>query len=420
MIAIEKGDMLMKRNMTITLLCFCACLLLPFQVKAEETEVTEAQFTERFDKAADYEKYNSGDDSIIESPIWIEGVAKSYNEDAKTMVVKTIEGDWAAYCGDSGNEHFYELVQEMVGKQVRVFGKYTGISEQIGLPEITFIDENIYDLPCRLENDYNSFRLFYGDYIYEKPEYDDQYTYGIATFDTSSAFRKEETKDTLFYYYTDDIPAFMMIHVDDLTDPAFDSSSEEDLLITFGEQYMKTSDKRIFKKMTEINGRKGLLCETTFTTEDCPCPMSLFSFMTIIDRHFYYFGSTQPYLSSETFKNILLDTVYSIRTDAPTNVQTSESGQSLHPKAAELDGLYTMTVEITTASGKTNKDTGENLYFGSDLFDDYNEETGVSTVKWDDFVMVLIFEYDENGNIICRGTISADNAVGTIIGIKTS
>ena len=410
----------MKKNMTITLLCFFVCLLLPFQVKAEETEVTAAQFTERFEKVGDYEKFNSGDESIINSPIWIEGVAKSYNDEAKTIVVKTIEGDWAAYCGDSGNERFYELVQGMVGNQVRVFGKYTGTSEKLGLPEITFIDKNIYDYPCRLENDYNSFRLFYGDYVYQKPEYDDQYTYGIATFDTSSSFRKEETKDTLFYYYTDDIPAFMMIHVDDLTDPAFDNTSEDDLLTTLGEQYMKTSDNRILKKMTEINGRRGLLCETTFTSEDCPCPMSLYAFMTIIDRHFYYFGSTQPYLSSETFKDILMDTVYSLRTDAAPQSQNTASGGKVHPKTAELDGLYTMTVEITTASGKTNKDTGENLYFGTDLFDDYNEETGVSTIKWDDFVMVLIFEYDEQGNIICRGTISGDNAVGSIIGMKTS
>ena len=91
-----------------------------------------------------------------------------------------------------------------------------------------------------------------------------------------------------------------------------------------------------------------------------------------------------------------------------------------HPKAEDLAGLYTMTVEITAASGATNKDTGENLYFGPELFDDYNEETGVSTVKWDNFVMILIFEYDEKGNIICHGTLSADNAVGSIIGMKTS
>lgn len=420
MIATKKGALLMKKTITISLMMLMMCAILPLQVRAEETEVTEAQFADKFEKVSDYAKFSDGDDTLLEEPIWIEGVAKSYNDNSKTIIIKTAEGDWAAYCGDRGNEHFYDMVQEMVGKQVRVFGKYTGQSESLGMPQVTFIDKNIYDLPCRLEDNNNSFRLSYGDYVYEKPEYDEQNTYGIATFDVSSKFRKEETKDNLFYYYNSDIPAFMMIHTDDLTDPAFDSSSEEDLLTTFGEQYLKTSNNRILKKMIEINGRKGLLCESTFTDADCPCPMSLYCFMTIIDRHFYYFGSTQPYLSSETFKEILLDTVYSLRTDSTVQGEAISTGNKAHPSTSELDGLYTMTIEITGASGKTSKDTGENLYFGPELFEGYNEETGVSTLKWDNFVMMLIFDYDEKGNIICNGTISADNAVGTITGIKTS
>ena len=76
----------MKRTMTMTVLLCFMCLLIPLQVKAEETEVKDAQYASGFEKANDYEKFNTDDSELLDHPIWIEGVAKSYNADAKTTI----------------------------------------------------------------------------------------------------------------------------------------------------------------------------------------------------------------------------------------------------------------------------------------------------------------------------------------------
>ncbi len=409
----------MKRMKNVIIILFFMCMFLPMQAKAANTDIKDAQFTDGFEKVSDYDAYLKSDESLKDKMIWVEGVARSYNAGSHSLIIKTADGDWAAYCGDEGTDHFYELVSQIIGKEVRIFGKYTGTSAGLGVPEVSFIDKNIYDKPCRLETNDNHFRLFYGDYIFNKPEYDTVKTYGVATFDVAGEFREEETTDTLFYYYTDDVPSFLMVHTDDLTDSSFDKFSDDELLKTFGEVYLESSDNKLIETEVEVDGRKGLYCETTFTVADCPCPMSLICYMTVIDRNFYYFGSTQPYLSSETFKEVLVDVVKSIRTEDVAANLAALGSEKKYPKLSEIGGLYTMTVEIVRASGKTNKDTGTNLYFGIDDFTSYNETTGVGIIEWDGFSMVMNFQYDKDGSIICSGTINADNAVGTIVGKKT-
>ena len=115
-----------------------------------------------------------------------------------------------------------------------------------------------------------------------------------------------------------------------------------------------------------------------------------------------------------------MNTVNSLRVENPTQVKVSTEGEKKHPSVKEIDGLYAMTVEITGASGVSKTETGQNLYFGEDILNDYDEESGITTVSWNGIVMMLVFDYDDQGNVICHGTLSSNNAIGSIVGMKTN
>lgn len=407
----------MKKKLAGALIICAMCLLLPFSAKAKtkEADVKDALYTDGFEKVSGYEKYANEDASVKDSLVWIEGRGISYNEKAKSIIIRTVNGEWAAYCGESGTSSFYALAAQAVDKDLRVFGKYTGTSQNLGIPEVSFINSDIYAGFYRMESTDNSYRLSFCDYAVEKNALDSEYTYGEATFKTSSAFKTEESTDTLYIYYSDKIPAFLLAHTDDLTDSAFDKISDDELLETFADVYLESSEKLISRKEVQIGGRKGLICESTFTVEDVSCPMNLYSYMTVIDRRFYYFGNTEPYLSTETFKNILMEVVSDITIKGDSN---SVSGAvNKIPTKEDLVGDYLMTYETVTASGETNTNTADNKMTMADL-EDYDESTGVYAYSGDGFAIVLTFEFDQKGKVVCHGTVTYDDAVSSILGKK--
>ncbi len=434
--------------------------ILPVSVNAAENK--EAMYTDGFEKAADYAKYTAGtDESLNGRAIWIEGVATKYDTNTNSIIVKTNEGNWAVFCGDGGTDNYKSLVQESVGKNIRVFGKYCGINTTLQLPRIDFIQSDIYERAYRLETADNDFRISYPDYVIDVPALDSENTYGNLTYKDSSQMIKNADDDTLFYYFTEKIPVFMLIHEQELTNSIYDGKSDEEILNNFESYYNMNSKYVVRKERTKIGDTEGIICESSFKDDDMPSSMCLYCYMTIIDRHYYYFGFTQPYLASETVKRLIPQMLADVRYDngsaptpaedidateesapaeasedveAPADVETpaepEDTTEAEAPAAADTEkkfptleeakGRYTMTVEMVQDKGGNKKQTGENIYWGENELANYNEETGVCTLTQDDFIAVITFGYDQNGNVVCHGTIQSGNNVGSVIGIRTS
>lgn len=495
----------MKRsNIAGILIAFIVAFMMPSTVFA--ANMSDAMYTEDFVKATDYEKYSANDDSLKDELIWIEGQAIDYDQVSSSIIVKTNEGRWAAFCGKEGTDNYKALVQEAVGKNVRVFGKYSGVSAELKLPQIDFIQEDVHSHAYRLESTDNDFRITYVDYILTIPELDSENTYGNFTFSDSTNLVKEQDDNTLFYYFTTKVPAFILIHEEELTDKAYDGLSDERILDIFEEYYTRNSKYIVRKDRVNIGGTQGIVCESSFDNSSMPSSMCLYCYMTIVNRHYYYFGFTQPYLASESLKRFIpamlegaryddsnansqpgedtsateADDKQSLETqdqEAPNIEETIDIGEAQNPgetsnsegmtnpgeqqnqgemttpgdkqdedlsqnmgepqtpestqgqeqtdgkkvpTRAEVVGKYTMTIELIKDDGKTRKETGENVYWGDDELKEYDESTGVCVMKRDNFAAVVTFEYDKEMNIVCHGTISAGNSVGSVIGIKTS
>ncbi|WP_026660997.1 hypothetical protein [Butyrivibrio sp. AC2005] len=438
-----------KRIFASILILLITVSLLP--VTAFAADNTEAMYTEDFERATDYAKYAANNDSLKESLIWIEGKAIDFDNVSKSIIVKTAEGNWAAYCGAGGTSNYWSLVQEAVGKDVRVFGKYNGVNPDLRLPEIDFIQSDIYAHAFRLETSDNDFRISYPDYALEVPALDNENTYGDLTFKDSTKLIKNEDADTLFYYFTPDIPAFMLIHAEKLTGSDYDNMSDEEILDYFEEYYNRNSKYVVRKDRANIGGTQGIVCESSFMDASMPSSMCLYCYMTIIDRNYYYFGFTQPYLASETVKRfipaMLADAKYQGSSATPTsqnddgpmteveteptttgNTEPTTSGNTAPkaedakkvPSLQEVIGHYTMTIEIISSTGETRKETGENVLWTEKELQGYDESTGVCTLVEDNFVAVITFEYDKDGNIVCHGSLTSGENFGSVIGKKTS
>ncbi|WP_408070348.1 hypothetical protein [Butyrivibrio sp. JL13D10] len=451
---------------------FIGVLMLP--VSAFAADYSEAMFTESFEQVTNYNKYAANDDSLKGNPIWIQGKAADYDKVSNSIVVKTSEGNWAAFCGDEGTENYKALIQEVIGKDVRVFGKYNGVSTDLKLPRIDFIQSNIYENAYRLETTDNNFRVSYPDYVIDVPELDSETTYGNLTFKDSSKLIKTQDADTLFYYFTTEVPVFMLIHEEKLTGAAYENMSDQEILDNFEQYYNRNSQYIVRKERTQIGDASGIICESSFLDKNMPSNMSLYCFMTVIDRHYYYFGYTQPYLASETVKRFIPSMLENARYEngkkeeepvlneepasSEENISTNEetvvseessiSGETKTtteepvtneeeavpqeeeaatadeerkvPSKKEVVGHYTITMEVVFDNGKSKKDTGENVYWGEDYLTDYNEDTGVCILKGDSFEGVITFEYDKDRNVICHGTINGGNNIGSILGKRTS
>ncbi|WP_029322770.1 hypothetical protein [Butyrivibrio sp. AE3004] len=392
-----------------------SCLLFTGALKAHAAAIADAIYTQGFERVSDYDAYLSGSDSLIDNKVWIEGKAKEYDPSTNSIIVETSLGNWAAYCGDDGTENFKALVLEAIGKNIRVFGKYAGVSEELDLPKVNFIQNNFIEAAYRLESTDNNFRLTYFDYAIGKPDFDQEETYNGMIYSGSSSFIQKGDENTRYYYFDNQTPAFILIHADDISDDAYKSISDDFILDTFIDRYTNSTEYVIRKEKANIGGMKGAFLETTFTDGDMPCSMSLFSYLGIANGHIYYFGCTQPYLASETFKRILPAML-----ENASYQDMSVSDEKVIPSLAEIVGLYTMTVELSDGSGKTKTDTGENYYFGADDLKSYDETTGICTIEDDDFAMTLTFEFDKDRRVMCHGTVASGSVSGSIIGLKTS
>ncbi|WP_026511905.1 hypothetical protein [Butyrivibrio sp. LC3010] len=451
-----------KRIYPAVLTLMIAFLFIPVSVKA--ANVTEAMYTDGFEKASDYDKYAAGDKSLIDTNVWVEGDAKGYDEASNSIIIKTDSGNWSVYCGKDGTESFKELIKQVPGKKIRVFGKYQGIDESLNIPRVNFLYDNVIEAAYRLESTDNDFRISYLDYAIGMPDLDTEKTYYGMNFKSSSSFTQKGDSETDYYYFDAQTPAFIMLHAEDLSDPVYKSYSEDTILDTFVSVYTDNNDTVFKNERTNIGGMRCAIVESTFSDEKLPCSMSLYSVMAIANDHCYYLGCTQPYLSTETFKSVIpamlenvsfqneadstklnadnegaekideapaddktADTAGTDKTaleeplgKAGTNNTEGETEKKDVPTKAEVVGLYTMTLELVHGSGQTTKDTGENLYFGEKDLTNYDETTGVCTVEEENFSMVLTFEYDKDRRIMCHGSVTSGDNVGSIIGLKTS
>lgn len=142
----------MKKISKLLLIGLVSVLLMGCGSSEKQNELENQESVEyigEFEKA-DYDKYNSyaSENGLGDSKIYIEGtvIEKQVIEDTIHFVLQQKDGNkWVVSVGTTP-VWSSEMVDELIGKEIRVFGKYIGFSNNSKMPHIHIMDEN-FDNP---------------------------------------------------------------------------------------------------------------------------------------------------------------------------------------------------------------------------------------------------------------------------------
>jgi hypothetical protein len=317
----------------------------------EPPEAEPALYTDGFTPAKEYADYCKAGKVSVGTEICVEGYVDSFDEEQHTLLLIADEGKWSVSVGKAGTEYFYDLVREAVGQYVRIFGIFTGYSEETSLPGIAFLPREYQNRPYRLESYDNSYRLTQLDYFFEEPYFDTERTYGRITYMEPSSWDPQLTEDTLFYNVFDKIPAVVLAHYETVRDSGFDEIDDNGILSELASSYAKDGSGILKKESYKLKGNAALRFETTWKDEDLPMPMCMYCYMFIIDDEYYFYGTQEPYLVGESVKRSLermLDNMKigeaseeseaEEKKDAKTSKNDKESNKTKDNKEAAKEG----------------------------------------------------------------------------------
>ena len=413
----------------------------------EPIEVVDPEYTDEFTKVEKYEDYASKSATPSETMVWVEGVIDSYDDAGNNLILKSEDGDWAIALGSAGTNAFYDRAKDSVGKNVRVFGKYTGYSDDHQIPVVSFLPKEFSNHAYRMETLDNSFRLTQIDYLLDKYKLATEREYGTISFKIPIELREVETDDTLFYYFGDDVVGFLMLHNEAKQEAEFEGMDDDKILLEYANEYMKNT-KVLEKEPTKIKGYPALRLVTTFENDDLNMPMALYSYIIMVDDTYYYFGMTEPYLPGETGKELITDMVGTIKKldsaeaatekkeeskkeedskkedetkkESETKTEEEKTVKTGIPPLADLAGLYDVTMTITKPDGTTESETLKDSYFGMNELSAYNATNGSMNLDLGGgLIASMTFSYNSKGKVVFSGILTDGTNSGTISGIQT-
>ncbi len=419
----------------------------------EPVEIVDPEYTDEFVKAGKYEDYASKTATPSDTMVWIEGVIDRYEEGSKSLILKSDDGDWEISLGKSGTDNFYDRAKGFVGLNTRVFGKYTGYSEDLEMPTVSFTPKEFSNHAYRMETLDNSSRLTQVDYLLNADKLSADKDYDSISFKIAIEWREVEHDDTLFYYLNDETISFIMIHSEEKKEAEFEGMDDDKILLEYANEYMKNT-KVITKEPTKIKGYPALLLVTTYESDDTGVPMSLYSYLIMVDDDYYYVGYVEPYLTGDTGRDAITDLVGTIRKNESADAssekkddtktaddsnkdadnktdtdskkdsdKTKEEEKTVKtgiPPLADLAGLYDVTMTITRPDGTSDTETLKDSYFGMNELSAYNESNGTMTLDLGGGLMAsLTFSYNSKGKVVFSGLMSDGVNAGTVSGVQT-
>ncbi|WP_026670858.1 hypothetical protein [Butyrivibrio sp. AE3006] len=268
-----------------------------------ESEVAEPMFTDGFEKVTDNKAYVNDDGKLVGKNIWIQGKAFFYEANTGSLIVTNDTTAWVVNCGDKPTENFKKLMNSIVDKDIRVFGKFTGWTDY-DAPGISFLYKDEYmTTPYRIETLDNKTRISYCDYAFETPKYDKERKIGSYTFKESSAYEVEEEQQMISYNLSKDTMAYMLIQCEDLSGDEYKALNQDQLHELFVGIMEGMYPNIVYKEDVEIGGRKFHISEITMDQNGIT--VAIYSYMAVIDGYYYFVAVSQPFFATESYKKLI-------------------------------------------------------------------------------------------------------------------
>ena len=392
--------------------------------EAPEDDLTDVLYADEFTPAAwadfgsEEKSGEHGDDLIC-----VRGTIGDYDDDKHTLTLKAADGDWTVNCGQALSYAFNEMMVDLRGEEMRVFGTYAGFSASTDTPRISFI-KGAPEHACRMESIDGEKRITYLDSIWENLRADKDYALGHITWKGISDWETDnETEDrdgrTISYVdYTpvEDYSARIRVYYEELPDDLKDWKKADDVFEEIMEGFFEGEEIESTRSCN-VAGLEGRRVTSTIKPKSLDHPMGSDTYILLDTDAYYAIMFAEPYFTGSmmnTYAEELLETVEYSETEAEageaeeekkeeeekkqddaktgtTNSSTSSSTSNNsssnkkktgYPKYGDIMGTYLFTMSATITNTETG-DVTEDGGSGTDEIDggnlvSYNEDTGMA------------------------------------------
>ena len=398
-----------------------------------EDDLTGVLYTDEFTPAAwaDFgSEEKSGEHG--EDLICIRGTVGDYDEDKHALILKAADGDWTVNCGQALSYAYNEMMVDLRGQEMRVFGTYAGFSQSSGTPRISFI-KGVPEHACRMESLDGEKRITYLDSIWENIRADKDYALGHLTWKGISDWedmnevgeRDGKQVGAVRFFPVSDYGAGIYIYYEELPDDLKDWKKADDVFKIIVDDYFEDVEVESTSS-AEAAGLEGRRVISIVNDDDMDYALYQDSYVLLDTDAYYVIMFGEPYFTGtmlSDYADEFMDSLAYSKDGAPakeaeedkkqeeeekkdedaktgssssSSSNSSSSGSSSsssnkkkteYPKYGDIMGTYS----IGFAYQKYDLETGElveekssdhiDTIDGSELVS-YDEDTGVAIMLW--------------------------------------
>ncbi|MBO4900645.1 MAG: hypothetical protein J5509_10195, partial [Lachnospiraceae bacterium] len=272
--------------------------------EAPEDDLTDVLYADEFTPAAwadfgsEEKSGEHGDDLIC-----IRGTIGDYDDDKHTLTLKAADGDWTVNCGQALSYAFNEMMVDLRGEEMRVFGTYAGFSQSSETPRISFI-KGVPELPCRMESIDGETRITYLDSVWENLRADKDYAIGHLTWTGVSDWETGNSTDMvgerkiadISYTPVEDYPARIRVYYEELPDDMKDWKKADDILEEVLDSYFG-EDEIVSTKSATVAGLEGRRVTAAIEIDGLDYTMNADTYVLLDTDAYYTIMFAEPYFN---------------------------------------------------------------------------------------------------------------------------
>ena len=369
--------------------------------------------------------------------IYIKGEAGDYDAAKHALSFKADDGEWIVTFDKETTKDASDILASLSGTKMRVFGTYTGIEKDWGLPGIT-ITQNAIEHACRLEDLEGNTRITYPDTVWTDKDPDYDYYMGNLIWSGVEEWEDENivTNDNgikvgaVSYYPVAGQSTNIYVYYEKLPkDKANWKDADADKMLEKVATSYLGNEEIVEKENTKVAGLNAIRAVATVVPENSDISIDCIQYVILDKDCFYGILFAQTFFIGEkmaAYEDTFMDTVrYNESGYKPKKIGSSdivakepiggaaEDERGEVAKRSDIDGkMFTQKMETTRIVDDEevlmNSEDYDDFEFTREELDQYDEETGKLVFSDEGVNYDLEFWIGKDGKVCYSGTVTID------------
>ncbi|MCR5301925.1 MAG: hypothetical protein K6E49_05755 [Lachnospiraceae bacterium] len=227
--------------------------------------------------------------------IYIKGEAGEYDKAKKTLKFSADDGEWVVIFDKDTTDDAAKTLGSLAGTKMRVFGTFTGISDEWDLPSMTITKDAVAHA-CRLEDLDGNIRIMYADTVWKDTKPDTDYFMGnliwsgVEEWEGDNFMAKEDgiRYGTVTYYPVKDRSTNIYVYYEKLPkDKANWKDKDADKMLDKVSASYFDGEEVIEKEKTKVAGLNAYRALANITPDNSDISIECIQYV-ILDKDAFY------------------------------------------------------------------------------------------------------------------------------------